>query len=135
MFCRICGYQLPPDALVCPRCGTHVETSEFVATPMSQPAEPLKNSGKGITAFVLSLVGIFLGLSGATYTFMGYMIVIACGVLGLIFSILAKKEISAKKRKGKGLATAALIISIVVLGISCMDIIGYMLDILFFPFF
>ena len=134
MFCRICGYELPENAQFCSRCGTSVAPSDFAETPMtSAPAAPAKKSGKAITGFVMSLVGIFFGTS-IGYDFVGLLITIACGVIGLIFSILGKKEIVQRSLGGKGLATAGLIISIIVLSISALDVIGYMTDLILAPF-
>jgi hypothetical protein len=63
-----------------------------------------KFSGFAIAGFVLSLL---------VYT----------SILGLIFSILALKQISAGKRRGKGLAVAGFVIGIVFVSIISITII------------
>jgi hypothetical protein len=131
MFCRICGYELPDNAQFCSRCGTPVTApEEYTAAPVNTPVAPTKTSGKAITGFVMSLVGIFFGIN-IGYDFVGLIATIACGVIGLVFSILGKSEIKQKSLKGKGLATAGLIISIIVLSISALDVLDYMTGILF----
>ena len=132
MFCRICGYELPDNAQFCSRCGTPVAApEEYTAAPVNTPVAPTKTSGKAITGFVMSLVGIFFTTS-IGYDFIGLAATIACGVIGLIFSIMGKKEIKSKGLKGKGLATAGLIISIIVLSISALDILQYITEMLYF---
>ena len=114
MFCRICGYELPENAQFCSRCGTNIAEEQNAATPVDTPPAPAKRSGKSIAGFVLSLCGIFMLMVDEI------VLLIPCGVLGLIFSILGKKEISSKNLGGKGLATAGLVISIIVLGIIAL---------------
>ena len=97
MFCKICGCEIPEGSTFCPRCGSDVETSEFVA--QEQPAQVRKYSGKAIAGFVLSLVGILISA-------------IPCGIAGIILSVLGMKETGANGKKGKGLAIAGLAVSI-----------------------
>ena len=114
MFCRICGYELPENAQFCSRCGTHVETSEFVPTAEeSTPAEPAKYSGKAIAGFVIALVGIMISA-------------IPCGIIGIVFSVLGKKETVELNKKGKGLAIAGLVISILDIVLGVINVINVM---------
>lgn len=110
MFCKICGYELQSNAKICPRCGSDVETSEFVDSnsyTASAPAAYPKTSGRAITGFVLSLAGLcFLS--------------IVCGVLGIIFSVLGRKDVISKSMKGKGFAVAGLVISIVAIAVTLL---------------
>ena len=95
MYCQKCGTQLDENN-VCPKCdGLNLEAI------LSTPAAEKKYSGKAIASFVLSLVGILVfGL--------------ICGILGVIFSTIAMREIETNKNlSGKGLATSGLVISII----------------------
>ncbi len=113
MFCPKCGEPIADGAKFCEKCGAPMEAAEENTatwgtetnenTFYAQPAAPVvaKFSGKAIAAFVLSLVGIL---------YAG----IICGTLGIVFSALAlndfRKDIPLK---GKGLAIAGLVISII----------------------
>lgn len=121
MFCRMCGAKLPEDALVCPYCGTHAQENVTAAVPQSPTSEPTQNCGKAIAGFVLALVGAFLG--ALLIYAEGFIYALPCGILGLIFSLIGKKEIKEKNLKGKGLATAGLIISIVILAMVSLAFI------------
>ena len=132
MFCRICGYQLPPDALVCPYCGTHVEETEFAKSSDYARVESDKNSGKAIAGFIVSLAGAVVT---TTYIISGGIFVaLVCGIIGLIFSSLGKEEISDKGLKGKGFATAGFIISIVLITLAAFTLFGALLLALMWAF-
>lgn len=118
MFCKNCGAKLEDNSKFCASCGsevaveaqTEVNTSieeQATVTPSNDDAPksienptPKKFSGKGIAGFVLSLVGMII-------------FGIPCGILGIIFSSIALKEVKTKNLKGKGLAIAGLVISII----------------------
>ena len=109
MYCKNCGYKNTDDAKFCESCGSKLISENGVIEQTettysnSQPIEikeERKYSGKAITGFVLSLVGmVFAGL--------------ICGVLGTIFSSISLVEIPKKQFNGKGLAIAGLVVSIV----------------------
>ena len=113
MFCKICGCEIPEGTNFCPRCGSDVRTSEFVAQEENVNAAPAKFSGKAIAGFILSLVGIFISA-------------IPCGILGIIFSVMGNKEIATSNKKGKGLAISGLIISIVDIVLGVYSVITMM---------
>lgn len=113
MFCPKCGAPIADGANFCEKCGAPMEAAEETTTAWAeetnetafyaQPAAPAvaKFSGKAIASFVLSLVGFLIaGL--------------ICGTLGIVFAALAlndfRKEVSLK---GKGLAIAGLVLSII----------------------
>ena len=98
MFCKICGCEIPEGSNFCPRCGSDTKTTEFVA--QEQPAPAQKFSGKAIAGFILSLIGIFISA-------------IPCGIVGTILSALGMKETTSKNKKGRGLAIAGLVVSII----------------------
>ena len=114
MFCSKCGYKNADDSKFCVSCGAsmvqtddlnqNIEAKECgeVVAGSEQSCEPAvkKFSGKAITGFVLSLTGIIVaGL--------------ICGILGIIYSAIAFSDIKNKNLKGRGLAIAGLVISII----------------------
>ena len=74
---------------------------------------PSKNSGMGIAGFVLSLVGLIV------FCFWWFQIP---GLLGVIFSVIGRKQIAESNGRltGRGLATAGLIIGIVSLALCAL---------------
>ncbi|MBQ7798362.1 MAG: DUF4190 domain-containing protein [Clostridia bacterium] len=106
-FCTSCGKQLQEQPTVQTQSEVNQENVQPAVQPTMQPTtnmQPVvqtKYSGKAIVSFVLSLVGIFVAA-------------IICGSLGIIFSAIAIQEINNQKTlKGKGLAIAGLVISII----------------------
>lgn len=61
---------------------------------------PLKFSAKAIVGFVLSLVAFFV-------------LPLPCGIVGLVFSALALRDAGLGLVRGKGMAIAGLVISII----------------------
>lgn len=114
-YCRICGAEMPEDAMFCMKCGTKVVQSvdscqqpQPVYQPIpQQPANTLqpenKKSGLGfaISSMVLGIIGLIYGFIfffiyvsvpfGAT-AFMFMMIFGGVSLLALIFSIIARKR-------------------------------------------
>ena len=108
MYCEKCGVLLDENN-ICPNCNTQTaetEADKAVTTDNNEQTTAKKYSGKSITGFVLSLVGILIAA-------------IPCGIIGLVFSALGMKDIETHEYKGKGLAISGLVISIIdiVLGI------------------
>lgn len=126
MFCQKCGTQLDENN-VCPNCGTKASGSIY-SKPLQKDnySNPYADvySGKSIAGFVVSLIGLLL-------------FPIPCGILGLIFSGLGMRETdkyySYDARKGRGLAIAGIVISIIdiVFGIINLITISNILSKLF----
>ncbi len=102
MNCPKCGSPAAPGAGFCNLCGASFTAPPpmmmqggYNPNPYAVPMGPQRTSGLAIAGFVLSLV--------------------ACGILGLIFSIMGKNEIqrSGGTVGGQGLATAGMVISII----------------------
>lgn len=125
MNCTKCGKEIPSDALFCGSCGEKVVVQAQTVNPIvSAPVAPtvapvnqvpnttptvvatnkenltIKGSGTAVASFVLSI----LGLVGSLIPIIGLII----GILSIIFG-----STSLKSQK-KGLATAGLIIGIIV---------------------
>jgi hypothetical protein len=78
-------------------------TPESLIQPLSQPEVVVqkKFSGKAIASFIVALAGLFIAA-------------IICGIVGLVLGRVAIQEINTKGNlKGKGLAIAGMIISII----------------------
>lgn len=108
-FCPNCGSEITEQLKFCPNCGNSlsVETTQKQQTASEPAQQPVviiqppikkKNSGLGITSFILSLT-------------------IILAPIALILSIIA---LITSKGKKKGLAIAALIIS----GLVCLVVFG-----------
>lgn len=66
-----------------------------------------KRNGMALAGFILGLVGLLT----ACY----WKLAVPCGILGLIFSILALVHIADNQERGKGFAIAGLVLSILAL--------------------
>ena len=108
MFCKICGFEIPAGANVCPRCGSSVKTSEFVYEKGQQEKTSLRKkvSAKGI-------VGFSLAIGGFSFFSLLPILTIICGVAGIILSAIGKKETDLNALSGRGFATAGMIVSII----------------------
>ncbi|MBE7076296.1 MAG: DUF4190 domain-containing protein [Clostridiales bacterium] len=110
MFCSYCGKKVADTDKFCKECGAEIKKTAEVVDPVaetentqveSNEVQTKKFSGKAIAGFVLSLAGIvFAGM--------------ICGIIGLILSSIALKNIKNNENlRGKGLAIAGLVISII----------------------
>src|SRR5215470_2070559 len=98
MTCQTCGAMASPTASFCASCGNRLGVlppSQFAGPPTVPVFVQTRTSGMAIAGFVLSLV--------------------ACGILGLIFSVIGHNECKRSNGlvTGQGLALAGIIISIV----------------------
>ena len=87
MFCKNCGREIDDKAVVCPQCGVAVAPLNTAA-----PAETKETNTLAIVGFILS-----------------FFIAIA----GLICSIIGYRNAPQFGGKGKGLALAGIIISVI----------------------
>lgn len=86
MYCNNCGSQIDDKAVVCPKCGVPVQGTKSVQSE--------KTNTMAIVGFVFSFF---------------------VSIVGLICSIMARKQCRKTREQGMGLATAGMIISIVTL--------------------
>jgi len=120
MFCPNCGKENVDEAKFCTFCGNKIINEQDVETKDAESEEAegnamttisesqtvdtsinTKTSASSITGFVLSIVGLL---------FEPFI----CGILGIIFSSIGMKATSSSEAvKGKGLAIAGLVMSIV----------------------
>lgn len=89
--CQYCGTMVPVDTKICPVCNQEAGDKKVEEAPAPAPV-PV---GNNIFA-ILGLVGAFV-----------------CAIAGIILSIIGLKKAKALEGKGKGLAIAGLIISII----------------------
>ena len=128
MYCEKCGSALDENN-VCPTCkGEKLDVDAAVGEPSveapavepvevqpapAQAAPAKKYSGKCISGFVMSLVGMLV-------------VAIPCGIIGLVFSSLGMKEVETTAQKGKGLAIAGLVVSILDIVFGIVNVASFL---------
>ena len=137
MFCRYCGNELPEAANFCPICGKTQEKEEPAVQTVAPVEEEIYNfaaedpfkkdkemlSGKILTNGILGIV------FGTIFP-----------LLGLIFSCIARAksnsyvmaydELDGRGRTGRGLATAGLIVSIVMLVVNFINVLVWIVELI-----
>jgi len=117
MNCLQCGKGSPEGSKFCLHCGAALTQAQAAAPaapsagappvqpPGAPPAGPAPTSGKAIASLVLGLCGLLCGIAA---------------IVGLIFGIVALSDIkkSGGRLEGRGLATAGIVVSVVVLILS-----------------
>ena len=76
------------------------EAGRIASTANGEGKKATRLSAKAIVGFVLSLVGLVV-------------LALPCGVVGVVFAALAMKDVCSEIVRGKGMAIAGLVISIV----------------------
>ena len=73
--------------------------------------QPIKNSGKAIAGMVLGIASLAFNMFG-----------IATAIVGLILSIMGRKEIQENPQlyKGNGMAMAGIILNIIAIGLAIL---------------
>ena len=94
-FCSKCGQEVNEEAVICIHCGCSVET----ATPEATPQKKLN---------VFALVGFIVSLASLLIDFGGIV-----GLVGLIFSSIALRQLKTDGKKGKGFAITGLVVGII----------------------
>ena len=114
MFCSKCGQQNDDNATTCVKCGaTLKQKAQNIATEQEQPkvtpvqpaevnqTQPTnKTSSSAIGSLITGIIGLFI--AG-----------IILGCVGISLALNAFREIKTKQVKGKGMAIAGLIVSII----------------------
>ena len=115
--CKYCGGQINEGDKFCQACGASTEDAVETTTTVNRvetaqeqvnnnvvnngTQTPSKTNGTAIASFVCSLVGILIAA-------------LIMGILGISLSVTAKKHIKVfPNEKGKGLATAGMVIGII----------------------
>lgn len=109
MVCKKCKAQIAEGAKFCPACGAPVEevaaapaqpaATEAASAPATAPVTAEKNNICALIGFILSIVSVC-----------------CCGtssLVALILSIVGLNQIKSGNGKGKGLATAGIILSVI----------------------
>lgn len=113
-FCSQCGSKLNEGAMFCPNCGTAVNQNG-AQNQVNNQAQQINNqqqnynngtqtgmqktNGLAVASLVCSLVGLFI-------------FPLIFGILAVCFSVVGKRRILEFNEKGKGMATAGLVIGI-----------------------
>lgn len=113
MFCKNCGSEIPDGTLFCSKCGkATAETNQWGPTNYQpytqQPRNPQDGRGLSITALVLGICGVALCWLPSLN-----VIVLACGILGIVFGYIGRKKSIAAYGKASGLATAGFVLGII----------------------
>lgn len=119
MYCSYCGKQVDEEANLCFNCGENLQIIQQ-NNIQSTPINPVSN-GMAIAGFVLGLLGLLTS---------GYVVIFQ--ILGLIFSIHGLKKATLLKGRGKGLAIAGLILSIISLVIFVLYILMLLVFVMIF---
>ena len=112
MYCTNCGAKNDDKSNFCYKCGKKLIESNN--EDIKENIEKNNFSAFAVTGFVSSLIGI---------VFFDIVFITVSSITGLCFSFFALDEIKKKGKKGKGLAIAGLVISIVLFTIvagSCL---------------
>ncbi len=104
MYCNKCGKEIPEGQTVCPHCGA----SQTVQQPYySQPQQQIvvtspvtESNGSATAGFVLSIIGLF------------FSIAFILQLLGFILSIVGIIKAGSVHGKGRGMAIAGLVLSL-----------------------
>lgn len=97
MFCKHCGKEIDDKAIVCPYCGVQVA---------KLPSQESRTNTLAIIGFIFSFF---------------------IPIVGLICSILGRKNAAECGGNGHGLATAGIAISIVELALAAVIVVFYIL--------
>lgn len=93
MYCKSCGHEILNGEKTCSNCGAEVE-QEVIDVPAEKPNAEVSSSYNG-------------------FAIAGFVCAFFVSILGLIFSCIALSQIKKSNEKGKGLAIAGLVLSII----------------------
>ena len=124
MFCKNCGKELNENTNFCPYCGEKVYNDEAYVKVNLGYDSPKSNKicVKALVGFIVSLAGILLAA-------------LPCGIVGIIFSIMGKKEAEAKGLKGRGFAIAGIVVGIIDIAFGILAIIAAIAAIEFLSYY
>lgn len=115
MYCKKCGAELLEGIKFCPECGEPVGTTEVVEGEVvdfeQSAATPRQHVAKCFTIF--GKLGYIFGLISFIFSFIPFMCFVSLELapIGLVFSILGKKDesLAAKTKKGKTFSILGLV--------------------------
>lgn len=112
-FCRICGKELIDGQLVCTGCGVPVAPQTEITE------EKIKKADLNVGLFIWSLINLILFSQ------------VAAGVIGLVFTLLAKGEELEKAKRYNKIAKIANIIGTVLGVLVALAVIAYFVLVIF----
>ena len=132
MFCKNCGSQIPDGSIMCSNCGAVMSVKPAASEPVQQvPQQPAyqqpvyqqpvyqqpvyrpvrnPNDGRG-----LSIAALVLGICGVVLAWISVLnvIVLAAGILGIVFGYKGRQKSIMAYGKASGLATAGFVLGII----------------------
>ena len=118
MFCKHCGYTLPPDAFFCPNCGRKVETP--LNTPGANVSGQTRHVADGRPNEIKSGMNFALAITVLAMFGCGYPLNLVFGIAAVINAYNADRNLeSGDFEKAKGYAKTAktlCLISVAVIG-------------------
>lgn len=133
MFCKNCGAQLDDRAVVCPRCGVATGRPAVVAQPHAPAPSPRQKNSVGLAGFILSLiaVGIPIFLMMPIINYLMFILAFPIVISALVCSAIGLKNVKKFGAGKKGLATAGVVISSIMLGIVALLVVLYIVGVAF----
>ena len=125
MFCKNCGAQIDDKAVMCPRCG--VATGKAAVAAPAPALSPRQKNSVGLAGFILSLIAVgipilmMIPFIGSLIFSLAFPIVISA----LVCSAIGLKNVKKFGAGKKGLATAGVVISSIMLGVVAVLVVVY----------
>ena len=123
MFCKHCGYTLPPDAFFCPNCGRKVETSSNTPGDADVSGQPRHVAG-GRPDGIKSGMNFALGITVLALFGCGYPLNLVFGIAAIINAYNAERNLeSGDFEKAKEYAKTSktlCLISVAVIGFGIL---------------
>lgn len=130
-FCKNCGNKLNEEDKFCLKCGAAVEENSPKSTNEQQTNIPNNNTAQNDNAMETTKTNA-AAVGGFVCSLVGILIFgIIMGILAICLSVTAKRHMQVfPNEKGKGLATAALVIGIIDIVFSFIGSIFNMMNFL-----
>lgn len=114
MFCPKCSSNIPDNAVHCPNCGAALSSNNAVQV-QNQFGDTEKQGGMGF-----GIASMVLGILSILCSCCFYYLSIPLSIVGLILGAIAVH----KKNRGRGMAIAGLVLSIISLGLGIVVMIS-----------
>lgn len=132
MFCKNCGAQIDDKAVMCPRCGVATGKAAVVASTSAPALSPRQKNSVGLAGFILSLiaVGIPIFLMMPIINYLMFILAFPIVISALVCSAIGLKNVKKFGASKKGLATAGVVISSIMLGVVAVLVVLYIVGLI-----